>query len=148
MALGERIKKRNIINTSVIIIGYLAIYFVGRIIWCDINESNLIGWIFIVKPSGEHSYLYGWLLSSGLFWYALVISSLPSLWGKFKFSVITIVGFIVGIITGMIFGPYPQGANIGQDHYGWAIWGVIYLLSIVIGVIIQRYNMNREVQKE
>ena len=39
----------------------MAIYLIGRIIWCNLLQSNLLGWLFRVKPSGEHSYLYGWL---------------------------------------------------------------------------------------
>ena len=145
--LKKQTQKRNILYALYVFIGYLLIYFIGRIIWCDNSESNLIGWIFTVKPTGEHSYLYGWLLSSDLFWYALVISVLPSLFGKFRFSVITTGAFIVGLIAGMIFGPYPEGAAIGHDHYGWAIWGVIYLGSIVIGVIFEKYKKNVNIDK-
>ena len=138
--LKKQTYKRNILNALYVLIGYLVIYFIGRVIWCDISESNFIGWIFTVKPTGEHSYLYGWLLSSDLFWYALVISVLPSLFGKFRFSVITTVAFIVGIMVGMILGPYPEGAAIGHDHYGWAIWGGIYFISIVVGITVERYK--------
>ena len=69
-----------------------------------------------------------------------MISGIPSFWGKFKFSIITTIGFIVGIVVGIIFGPYPEGIDIGHDHYGWAIWGIIYLISIVIGIIMERYK--------
>lgn len=138
--LKQKTQKRNILNAIFIIIGYLTIYFIGRIIWCDINESSFLGWLFIVRPSGKHSYLYGWLLSSNLFWYAMAISVIPSILGKFKFSVFTTVGFIVGIIVGMIFGPYPEGAAIGHNHYGWAIWGTIYFISIIIGIIVEKYK--------
>ena len=138
--LKKKTRKRNIRNALFIVLGYLSIYVIGRIIWCDLSQSNLMGWLFFVRPSGEHSYLYGWLLSSNLFWYAMVISAIPSFWGKFKFSIITTIGFIVGIVAGMIFGPYPEGIAIGHDHYGWAIWGIIYLISIVVGIIVERYK--------
>ena len=133
-------KKRNVYITFGYIAVYLVLYLTGRIIWCDMSEGNLIGWLFTIRPTGEHSYLYGWLLSSNLFWYALAISVLPSLWGKFKFSAVTTVGFFVGIVAGMLLGPYPEGAAIGHGHYGWAIWGVIYLISIVVGVIVEKYK--------
>lgn len=135
--------KRNIANALVIAAGYLLIYVIGRFIWCDIRESTLIGWLLFVRPSGEHSYLYGWLLSSNLFWYAMVISVLPSVWGRFRFSVTTTVGFLVGIIGGMIFGPYPEGAAIGHSHYGWAIWGAVYMISIVVGIASLRCRSSR-----
>ena len=133
-------KKRNVFITFGYIAIYLVIYLTGRIIWCDIGESGLIGWLFTATPIGAHSYLYGWLLSSYMFWYALAISALPSLWGRFKFSAVTTAGFIAGIVAGILFGPYPAGAAIGHDHYGWAIWGVIYLISIAAGVIAEKYK--------
>ena len=131
-------QKRTILNAIFIILGYMIIYFIGRIIWCDISESSFLGWLFTARPSGKHSYLYGWLLSSNLFWYAMAISVVPSVLGKFKFSVVSTLGFVVGIITGMIFGPYPAGEAMGHGHYGWLIWGVIYCISILIGVIVEK----------
>ena len=133
-------KKRNVFITFGYIAIYLVIYLTGRIIWCDIGESGLIGWLFTDHLSSKHRYLYGWLLSSYMFWYALAISALPSLWGKFKFSAVTTAGFIAGIVAGILFGPSPAGVAIGHDHYGWAIWGVIYLISIVAGVIAEKYK--------
>ena len=140
VVLKKQTRKRNLWNALFIVLGYLSIYFIGRIVWCDLSQSNLIGWLFFVRPSGEHSYLYGWLLSSNLFWYALVISVIPSFWGKFKFSVITTMGFLVGIVVGMLFGPYPEGSAVGHGHYGWAIWGITYLISIVVGILMERYK--------
>ncbi len=133
-------KRRNLLITFGFLATYLALYLSGRIIWCDIGKSNLLGWLFTDIPTGEHSYLFGWLLSSYLFWYALAISVLPSLWGKFKFSTITTAGFILGFVSGIIWGPYPEGAAIGHGHYGWAIWGVIYLISIVTGILVEKFK--------
>lgn len=132
--------KRNILIALIVVVGYMAIYLIGRIIWCDLSQSNLIGWLFTAIPSGEHSYLYSWLLSSNLFWYAMVISVIPAFFGKHKLSCTTLIGFAIGLAAGMIFGPYPEGGAMGHDHYGWAIWGTIYLVSIVAGVIAERYK--------
>jgi len=130
-------RKRNLLHAMLIAVGYLVIYFLGRVIWCEPSQSSLIGWLFTVRPSGEHSYLYGWLLSSGLFWYAMGISTLPALWGRRRFSVTTAVGFAVGMVAGMLLGPYPEGAAAGHSHYGWAIWGAIYLASVTLGAALE-----------
>lgn len=53
---------------------------------------------------------------------------------------ITTIEFVVGLMAGMIFGPNPQGVAIGQTHFGWAIWGVIFFVSIVVGIVIERYK--------
>lgn len=140
---AEAKKKQRIYNAKaalLVAVVYIIVYFVGRFIWCDFSQSSFIGWLFTTRPSGEHSYLYGWLLSSNLFWYAMAISVIPALFGKSKFSLVTTAAFVLGIIFGMIFGPYPEGAAIGHDHYGWAIWGCIYLLSIVAGILSERFS--------
>ena len=131
-------RKKNLLAALLIAVGYMAIYLLGRMIWCDLSQSNLIGWLFTVRPSGEYSYLYGWLLSSNLFWYAMMISLIPAFFGKHKFSYTALAGFVVGLAAGMVFGPYPEGAAIGHDHYGWAIWGVICLVAIVVGMIVEK----------
>ena len=139
-ALKKQAQKRTLLIALLIAVGYMSIYLIGRIIWCDLSQSTLIGWLFFVRPSGEHSYLYGWLLSSNLFWYAMVLSVIPALFGKYTFSCTTLIGFIVGLAAGMLFGPYPEGASIGHSHYGWAIWGAIFLVSIMMGIIVERYK--------
>ena len=132
-------RKKNVLMALSVMGGYILIYLLGRLIWCDLTESSFIGWLVLVRPNGEHSYLYGWLLSSNLFWIALVVSTLPAIWGKFKFSFTTLAGFVVGLLAGMLFGPNPDGAAIGQTHYGWAIWGVIYFLSVIAGILVERF---------
>lgn len=131
----QRIRK-NIIRALVVILAYLAVYIIGRLIWCRTN-SSLTGLLWASTPEGENSYLYGWLLSSGLFWVSLAISALPALLGKKYFSAITFGGFILGLILGIIFGPNPEGASLGQSHYGWAIWGGIFILSVILGIIFE-----------
>ena len=133
----QRIK--NIKSALLVVAAYLLVYLLGRFIWCDFSQSSVIGWIFTTKPSGEHSYLYGWLLSSNLFWFSMAISAAPALFGKYKFSLVTTVSFVLGIVLGMIFGPYPEGTAIGHSHYGWVIWGGIYLLSIIIGILSEKF---------
>lgn len=119
-------------------LGYLSIYLLGRILWCDRSGSNLVGWLCTVRPSGEHSYLYGWLLSSRLFWCAAAVTVLPALFGKRRFSCAAFLGFVTGFLAGILFGPYPEGAAMGHGHYGWAIWGVVFLLSMVAGIVLER----------
>ena len=131
----QRIRK-NIIWALVVILAYLAVYIIGRLIWCRTN-SSLTGLLWASTPEGENSYLYGWLLSSGLFWVSLAISALPALLGKKYFSAITFSGFIIGLILGIVFGPNPEGASLGQSHYGWAVWGGIFILSVILGIIFE-----------
>ena len=117
---------------------YLLLYFLGRIVWCGGQDTTVAGWLFTARPAGEHSYLFDWLLSSRLFWWAAAISALPSLFGKWKFSLVTLAGFVLGFFLGLVFGPNPAGEALGQGHYGWAIWGAVFLIACLAGGIVQK----------
>ncbi|MBE6883092.1 MAG: helix-turn-helix transcriptional regulator [Ruminococcaceae bacterium] len=129
--------QKNVLSALVVLLGYGFFYIMGRIIWCDLSDISFFGWLISVSPAGKHSYLYGWLLSSGMLWIALTVSVLPALFGKKAFSLTTLIGFWLGFGTGMLFGPNPEGDAYGFGHYGWAIWGTIFLLSIAVGIIAE-----------
>lgn len=129
------------------LLAYFLIYLVGRILWCDLSQSSFLGWLFSAIPAGEHSYLYGWLLSIHLFWYVMTVSLLFALCGKPLLSRMTTGGFLVGIILGMIFGPYPEGAATGNTHYGWLIWGIVLFFSVITGVILESVKKKRGNEK-
>lgn len=136
-ALRKAQCKARLRKALLVLLVYLLIYLIGRILWCDLSQSSFKGWLFSVRPTGEHSYLYGWLLSSHLFWYSMAISVLSALWGKHIFSCTTLAAFVAGLLLGIIFGPYPQGAATGNSHYGWLIWGALFLLSVPIGILLE-----------
>lgn len=139
-AIDSRKKKENIFVALAVLLGYLAMYLAGRFLWCGDAPSSLMGWLIYAVPSGEHSYLYGWLLSSNLFWICMAISVLPALFGKHKFSVFTALAFLAGLLLGIWLGPNPEGASLGQGDYGWAIWGGVYLFSLLGGALLERFT--------
>ena len=139
-AIDSRKKKENIFVALAVLLGYLAMYLAGRFLWCGDAPSSLMGWLIYAVPSGEHSYLYGWLLSSNLFWICMAISVLPALFGNHKFSVFTALAFLAGLLLGIWLGPNPEGASLGQGDYGWAIWGGVYLFSLLGGVLLERFT--------
>ena len=49
--------------------------------------------------------------------------------------------FFFAAALGEILGPYPAGAPYGHSHYGWAIWCVLYLLSIVMGLSAEKLKI-------
>ena len=118
--------------------GYLAFYLLGRVLWCPMEGSSLLGWLVWNRPGGDGSYLYGWLLSSGLFWWAMALSVLTALLGRYRLSLVTCAYFLLGFLTGFLLGPHPVGAALGHGHYGWACWGFTYLLSLPMGLLAER----------
>lgn len=124
--------------------GYLAVYLLGRIFCQSGGPVSVTGWLFEVDP-GRLSYLYGWLLHSGLFWAAAAVSALPALWGKHRFSLTALAGFSLGLFLGEPLGRNPAGAPYGQGHYGWALWGGVFLWSLAMGAALERLSHRRPI---
>lgn len=122
--LWSRIRWRpRVLAALAVTAGYLVFYLLGRILWCPLEDSSLLGWLLWERPSGGESYLYGWLLSSGLFWWAMALSALTALLGWYRLSCTTCAYFLIGFLMGLVLGPHPPGAAMGHGHYGWAFWG-------------------------
>ncbi|MBQ6842833.1 MAG: helix-turn-helix transcriptional regulator [Firmicutes bacterium] len=134
--------KQNVLAMLAVALFYGLIYLIGRLLWCDFGDSSILGWLLDTKPRGEGSYLYGWLLSSNMFIFALGYSMALGLSGAYRLAVCSSSYFLIGLLTGMALGPNPAGATLGQSHYGWAYWGAIFLLSLPTGLLWQRAKKN------
>lgn len=130
-------QKKNIHLALVVAAGYLVIFLLGRIICGGGERTSVLGWLFGTDPS-QSSYLFGWLLSSNMYLIASIISIIPVFFGKYKFSIATLCAFLIGLILGELLGPNPRVPAYGISHYGWQIWGGIFLFSMVIGVILEK----------
>ncbi len=139
--------KRNTLFALCVTAGYLIFHLICRFVWIDPDKCTVFSWFF-VPPQGEHSYLYGWLLSSNMFDISVAISIIPAFFGKRIYPITTSCGFLIGFLAGLIFGPNPEGAAIGHDHYGWAIWGVIFFASVIIGIIIELIKKTKQNSKQ
>lgn len=129
--------KRNALFALATAAGYGAIYLLGRIFCCTASQSSVLGWLFGTDPT-QLTYLYGWLLRQKLFWFSMAISVVPALWGKYRFSFTTLFAFGIGLLLGEQLGACPAGAVYGHSHYGWIIWGGIFLFSMAMGIVLER----------
>lgn len=93
---------------------------------------------------GQQYYMYtpSWTLRNVL-WFAALISVIPSLFGNYRFSIITLAGYIVGVVAGEIFGGFRSHIPPEYLHYGWLIWGIVFVSSVIVGIIIERRNRFR-----
>lgn len=130
-------RKRNITMALYIAGGYLAVFLLCRILDGGMGEYSFLGWLFGTDPR-QSSYLFGWLISKGLYLYASLVSILPALLGKYRFSLTALGAFCLGLLLGELLGPNPAGAAYGFGHYGWAIWGGIFLFSIPMGIALEK----------
>lgn len=121
-----------------LIIGiFLLTHVLGRVFYTVEPTFSLDQWLLRYEVS-QFAYLYGWLQGNGLFWYCMALCVLPALFGKRRLALTASIGFAVGIPVGEWLGPNPAGAFTGNTHYGWAIWGGIFLGSILLGLILER----------
>jgi len=137
---AERMKKygKNIRWGLIIFSIWASVWLIGRIIWCDLRTMTLIGCFFTGRPSGEHSYLFGWLAHGGRFLLAMGISLPPAFFGKWRFSLTGVILFIVGMISGILFGP----SELPGYDFGWAYWLFTYLLTLPLGIIAEKKKMD------
>ncbi len=114
---------------------FAAIFLLVQLLLQPAPDSSLVG---LLSNWAHKSYLWGWLLHRGLYWMALGVSALGALVGKARFSGITCGMFYLGLLLGELLGPSPALSSLGQGHFGWAVWGAVYLSSIPTGIIWER----------
>lgn len=130
---------QNIRHAGLIAAGFLAVFLLSKLLWADFSQTSFLGWLLGTSPQA-HSYLFGWILSKKMFLLCSVISILPAFWGRFRFSLVTLTGFAIGLPLGEYLGKNPVGKSYGYGHYGWAIWAGVFLLSLVLGIWLQRFT--------
>ena len=133
-------QRRLVLQFFAVLSLYYIFSIICKLIVLDLKDAAVTAILFS-QEAGD-SYLIGWLFHSNLWFYASYISAIPTLFGKWKYSLITFVGFALGIPLGELFGKNPQGAQFGFGHYGWAIWGGIFVLSIIMGTIFQKKKLS------
>ena len=125
--------RRNALAALLVAAAYILYYLAGRVLCVHYGDASVKGWLF-VNDWSQIDYLYGWLLSSSLFWYAAAVSVIGAALGKYRFSSITAAAFGAGWLFGELLGPNPEGIPLGHGHYGWAIWGGVFLVGILVGI--------------
>lgn len=127
--------KRNMRRMCVSLLYWLVLFLAGRMFCTTAEEPmTVIGWLFDTNPQ-RATYLFGWLTGHGYYLWCSVISIIPALFGKIRFSFATLSGFTLGFVLGELFGEYPAGISYGHGHYGWAIWGGVFLVSVIAGIV-------------
>ena len=132
--------RSNLISAGILLLCYLGLYLVVRLLFVPFSDYSIFGWLLSNAAARQAGYLYGWLCQQGFFLYSILISVIPTLLGKFRFGIITFAGFFAGLIFGELFGSYPSGVDLGMTHYGWVIWGAIFLLSILAGILAEIFS--------
>lgn len=130
--------RKNVLTCLAVLAAFLLAFLSGKLLCWKKGEMPLITWL-IIPVSREHTYLFGWLLSQSLFQLTALLASGAALLGWRRLSVTTLVGFLLGLPIGEFLGALPDFVGPGY-HYGWAIWGGIYLISWGMGIWLQKMD--------
>ena len=117
--------------------GYLMIFLLCKFFLCTEKDMSFMAWLFGVSPY-QHTYLFGWLLSKRIYLYASAVTIISAAIGRRRLAVTTLAAFAVGLPLGEWLGDIPGLVPEGY-HYGWAIWGLLFVGSIFLGVWLQRF---------
>lgn len=136
----ETEKKRFDAEGTLLVIGiFLLTHVLGRV-FCTVGPTFSLDQWLLRYDVRQFTYLYGWLQGNGLFWYCMALCAAAAFLGKRRFAVCASIGFAAGIVLGEWLGPNPAGAAVGNTHYGWVIWGAVFLGSAVLGIALQRHG--------
>ncbi len=130
--------QRRIRDVLVVLLGYCLIYLAYRLFCLPLENRTVLSWL-LDQDYRQLPYLYGWLLSSHHFQAAVLLSLIAAALGASRFSFTLLGGTLLGLLLGERFGQNPAGAITGQTHFGWAIWCLMFLLSIWMGARLQRF---------
>lgn len=124
--------KRRGQGTAALTAVWLLIFSAGTLAngWSS-NEYSLLGVMFDSDP-------FGWLVRNGLFGLSMTVCLVPAAFGWWKFSAAGTGGFALALLLGTLLGENPAGAPYGHGHYGWAIWGGVFLFSLAMGAVLER----------
>lgn len=134
--------KKNVFSVLAVAAGYVIIYLAGRFFGTAGEQTTVIEWLLGDNPQ-QLSYLYGWLLHQNIYWIAMAVSVIPALFGKKYVALTTLIGFAVGLLAGELCGHNPAGAAFGYGHYGWLIWGSIFVFSMIMGMILEKLSKRK-----
>ena len=135
---------RGVVGGAAVALSYAALFLFCRLIWVPRGDYSLLEWLFGNTAARQVGYLYGWLCQQGIFLFCLLLSSLPALAGLWRFGAVTFSGFVLGLLLGELLGPNPAGAAQGMSHYGWLIWGVIFFVSVLLGLFAELRARRRQ----
>lgn len=131
--------KRRLLALLIVIGVFIALNLIMRITGCiAAAEEMSIAGILFGDSVRQFSYLFGWLISTKLYYASLLICVLPVLFGKYRLSASAAVGFALGLASGELFGRFPAGEYFGHGDLGWLIWAGIFLFSVPMGVFAER----------
>ena len=68
---------------------------------------------------------------------SLIIIIIAFINNRRAISMMTIVGYIGGFVLAMLFNTDGIDQGGGRTNNGWIIWGIVFIVSILVGIILE-----------
>lgn len=114
---------------------WLALFLLCRIIDGMDPEQTALTWLFGTDPKYS-SYLFGWLIGNGLYFWCSLLSILTAALGRIRFSGTFAAAFALCVPLGEWLG---NGAAAGY-HFGWLLWILFSILGLIQGIALERLH--------
>ena len=132
--------KRSLLLALVVWGCYAIVYLAGRWLGGRFEHQTVMGWLWSQAGARNAGYVFGWLYGNELFFFSMLLSVSAAAAGLYRLGFVSFFGFGAGMLLGEWLGRNPAGASYGFGHYGWAIWGGIFLLSIGMGAMLEKWT--------
>jgi hypothetical protein len=107
-----------------------------NIFFTVVLAAVLIGMYFLARYGFPSLYTPEWG-ARHIYLFAAIIIFTPALFGKMRFSLIVLAGYILGICVGELFGGFQSDVWPQFLHYGWLILLITFFVSCIIGAIAE-----------
>ena len=131
--------KKQLHSAATITLGFLLVFLAGKLILNHNPGLPFFQWLADTTP-WNHSYLFGWLIMHGRFFYFALICIAPALWGWTRIASSGFVGFTLGLLAGEVYHFFFYDPEQSGIPYSWVIWLLTFLASIVIGSFLQLWK--------
>jgi len=117
-------------------LGLILVFLAGKLLLNQNPGLSFLEWLVDTTP-WNHSYLFGWLIMHGRFFYCALACIAPALWGWTRLSTTAFVGFVLGLLAGEVYHFFFWTPEQSGIPYSWVIWLLTFLVSMILGVLLQ-----------
>ena len=140
--MGFKSRMKNTFSKNKTCLGFLLIVFFAYVL-CYLLSQTVLHEIYLFEWTASHYYLYLWAAPITFCFLEM-----------YKAALITTIGNWAGILIGQVLGDFIIKINVAKikpdmyagkvwqlrTHYGVLIWLAVFLVSFIIGIIVEKSN--------
>ena len=131
--------EQNTRNGLILSLGFLLIFLGEKVFLSNRDGLSILEWLADTTP-WNHSYLFGWLILHGRFFWCALACIAPALWGWQRLAVSGFTGFSLGLMAGEIYHFLYYTPEQRGIPYSWVIWLGCFAGSLILGGILQIFR--------